>query len=116
MSPHVRTVKTTSGAKAVQIVHSSHRGSRDIAHIGFAHDEVGLELLKAAARQRLASGQGGLDLDLEATGSPRRGAGGGPLPITSARMGVLLDAVAGPTGCWGSPRPPAATRCSPSWC
>jgi Transposase DDE domain len=93
MSPYLRTVKTTSGATAVQIVHSSHRGSRDIEHIGSAHDEVELELLKAAARQRLAAGQGELDLGLEATGPARRGAGGGPLPITSTRMGVLLDAL-----------------------
>lgn len=32
--PYVRTVKTASGATAVQTVYSSHRGSRDIAHIG----------------------------------------------------------------------------------
>src|SRR5215472_4793241 len=87
MSPYLRTVKTTSGARAVQIVYSSHRGSRDIEHIGSAHDDVELELLKAVARQRLAAGQGELDLGLDA------GAPGGPLPITSTRMGVLLDAL-----------------------
>jgi hypothetical protein len=53
---------------------------------------VELELLKAAA-QRVAAGQGELDLGLEATEPARRGAGGGPLPIVLARMGVLLDAV-----------------------
>jgi hypothetical protein len=93
VSPYLRTVKTTSGATAVQIVHSYHRGSRDIEHIGSAHDDVGLELLKAAARQRLAAGQGELDLGLERTGPARRGAGGGPLPITSSRMGHLLDSL-----------------------
>jgi Transposase DDE domain len=87
MSPYLRTVKTTSGATAVQIVHSSHRGSRDIEHIGSAHDDVELELLKTVARQRLAAGQGELDLGLD-TAAP-----GGPLPITSTRMGVLLDAL-----------------------
>ena len=60
--PYVRTVKTASGATAVQIVYSSHRGSRDIEHIGSAHDDVELELLKAVARQRLAAGQGVLEL------------------------------------------------------
>ena len=45
--PYVRTVKTASGATAVQIVYSSHRGSREIEHIGSAHDDVELELLKA---------------------------------------------------------------------
>src|SRR6516225_1637526 len=93
MSPYVRTVKTSSGATAVQIVHSSRRGSRDIEHLGSAHDDVELELLKAAARQRLAAGQGELDLGLEVTAPARRGAGGGPLPITSSRMGHLLDSL-----------------------
>jgi hypothetical protein len=48
-------VKTKSGATAVQIVYSSRRGSRDIEHIGSAHDEAELETLKAAARQRMAA-------------------------------------------------------------
>jgi hypothetical protein len=47
-----------------------------------------VELLKAAARQRLAAGQGELDLGLPV------GAPGGPLPITASRMGHLLDALA----------------------
>ncbi len=85
--PYVRTVRTASGATAVQIVHSSHRGSRDIEHLGSAHDDAEVELLKAAARQRLAAGQGVLDLGLDA------GAPGGPLPITASRMGCLLDAL-----------------------
>jgi hypothetical protein len=53
VSPFVRTVKTASGPTAVQIVYTNRRGSRDIQHIGSAHDEARLELLKAAARQRL---------------------------------------------------------------
>jgi hypothetical protein len=85
--PYVRTVKTASGATAVQIVHSSYRGSRDIEHVGSAHDDAELELLKAAARQRLAAGQGELDLSLDTA------AAGGPLPITGSRMGCLLDAL-----------------------
>jgi hypothetical protein len=72
----------------VQIVYSYHRGSRQIEHIGSAHDDAELELLKAVARQRLAAGQGVLDL------GPGFGTGGGgPLPITSSRMGHLLDAL-----------------------
>ena len=71
----------------MQIVHSSHRGSRDIEHIGSAHDDVELELLKAAALQRLAAGQGVLDLGLDA------GAPGGPLAIVSSQMGCLVDAL-----------------------
>src|SRR5437763_14570779 len=87
----MRTVKTASGARAVQIVHSSRRGSRDIEHIGSAHDDAELEVLKAVARQRLAAGQGELDLGLQpAVGGT---SGGGPLPITSSRMGHLWDAL-----------------------
>ena len=85
--PYVRTVKTASGATAVQIVWSSRRGSRDIEHLGSAHDDAQLELLKAAARQRLAAGQGELDLGLDTA------VAGGPLPIASSRMGALLDAL-----------------------
>ena len=85
---YVRTVKTASGATAVQIVWSSRRGSRSIEHLGSAHDDQELEALKAAARQRLAAGQGELDLGLPAGASP-----GGPLEIASSRMGHLLDAL-----------------------
>jgi hypothetical protein len=85
--PYVRTVKTSSGATAVQIVYSSRRGSRQIEHLGSAHTAAEVELLKAAARQKLAAGQGELDLGLD-TWAP-----GGPLPITSSRMGHLLNGV-----------------------
>jgi hypothetical protein len=86
---YVRTVKTASGARAVQIVHSQRRGSRDIEHIGSAHTDADLEVLKAVARQRLAVGQG--ELDLRLPDSPANG--GAALPITSSRMGHLLDAL-----------------------
>src|SRR3954451_7810394 len=94
MSPYVRTVRTGSGARAVQIVHSTRRGSRDIEHIGSAHDDAELELLKAVARQRLAAGQEELDLDM--TAGPETGAAGpgAALAITSSRMGHLWDALA----------------------
>jgi hypothetical protein len=85
--PYVRTVRTSSGATAVQVVYSSHRGSRQIEHLGSAHAAAEVELLKAAARQKLAAGQGELDLGLDA------GVPGGPLLITSSRMGHLLDAL-----------------------
>jgi hypothetical protein len=83
---YIRTVKTGSGARAVQIVHSSRRGSRDIEHIGSAHDDAELAALRASARRRLAGGQGELDLGLD--DSPQAG---GPLEITSSRMGHLWD-------------------------
>ena len=71
----------------MQIVWSSRRGSRSIEHIGSAHDDVELEALKAVAGQRIAAGQLELDLGLEGAGPA------GPLPITSSRMGHLLDAL-----------------------
>ena len=54
---YVRTVKTSSGALAVQVVWSSRRGSREVEHLGSAHDEAELEALKAAAQQRIAAVQ-----------------------------------------------------------
>jgi len=86
---YVRTVPTASGATAVQIVHSSRKGSRDIEHIGSAHGEAELEALMVAARKRLAAGQGELELGLVTAAST-----GAPLPITSSRMGHLWDALA----------------------
>jgi hypothetical protein len=73
----------------VQIVHSQRRGSRDIEHIGSTHTDADLELLKPVARQRMAAGQG--ELDLRLPDGPANG--GGPLPITSTRAGQLLDAL-----------------------
>jgi len=70
---YVRTVRTTSGATAVQVVWSSRRGSRRIEHLGSAHDEDELAALRVVAAQRIAAGQSELDLGLEA------GAAAGPL-------------------------------------
>jgi hypothetical protein len=81
---YVRTVKTSSGSTAVQIVWSSRRGSRSIEHLGSARDEAQLEALKAAAAQRLAEGQQVLDLGLADTGS-----GGAPLEIVSSQASHL---------------------------
>ena len=86
---YVRTVKTASGATAVQIVYSIRRGARRIEHIGSGHDEAEVEALKAAARHRLAQGQAVLDLDLDADG-----AAAGPARIVSSRAGHLWDSLA----------------------
>lgn len=85
---HIRTVRTSSGATAVQIVHSNHHGKRDIEHVGSAHSPAEVELLKAVARQRMTAGQGELDLGLEPVGAP-----GQPAPITSSRMARLWGAI-----------------------
>jgi len=88
---YVRTVKTSSGATAVQIVHSSRRGAHNIEHLGSAHVPEEVEALKAAARQRLAQGQAEFDLGLEVAAVA---ASGGPLEITATRMSHLWDALA----------------------
>src|SRR5438128_3161639 len=76
------------GATAVQIVHGSRRGARDIEHLGSAHDEQAVEALKAVARQRLSGGQGELELDV-----PTEVSGSGPLQIVSSRMAPLWGAL-----------------------
>jgi hypothetical protein len=98
---YVRTGKTASGAIAAQIVWSSRRGSRQIEHIGLAHDDAELDALKAAGRQRLAARQ--LELDLGTAGPGPSG----PLEIASSRMGQLLDALTRAYDALGSRRPRA---------
>jgi hypothetical protein len=83
---YVRTVKTASGATAVQIVWSTRRGSRQIEHLGSAHDDGEVEALEAAARQRLAEGQGALDLGLSTAGVD-----GEPLEIVATSPAPTLD-------------------------
>ncbi len=85
---YIRTVKTASGGRAVQIVHSSRRGSRDIEHIGSAHTDEDYELLMAAARQKVAAGQDELDLGLDPEPATGRA-----LAITATVMAPLLDAL-----------------------
>jgi hypothetical protein len=93
---YVRTVKTASGATAVQIVHAKRRGARRMEHVGSAHDEQELEALKTAAAQRLAFLYPELDLGWDSadsggvTGEPAV-VGPGPLPIVSSRAGPLWD-------------------------
>ena len=81
---YVRTVKTASEATAVQIVHANRRGSREIEHLGSAHSLGDVEVLKAAARQRLHVGQDTLDFG---DGRPE----GEALPITSTQSKHLWD-------------------------
>lgn len=86
MVAYVRTVKTKSGATAVQIVWSSRRGARSIEHVGSAHDAVELAALNTAATRRLTEGQQTLDFDVGDAEIV-----GGPLEIVSSRMAHLWD-------------------------
>jgi hypothetical protein len=65
---YVRPVKIASGATAVQIVWSTRRGSRNIEHLGSAHDDGEVEALMATARRWLTEVQTTLDLGLATTG------------------------------------------------
>jgi Transposase DDE domain len=84
---YVRTVRTASGAMAVQVVWSSRRGSRRIEHLGSAHDEAKVAALRAVAAERIAAGQQVLDLGLDVAG------GAGPLEIVGSKAGHLWDAL-----------------------
>lgn len=72
--PYVRTVKTKPGATAVQVVWSSRRGSRQIEHIGSAHDEAGLEARRAGAVAEAGVDDAG---DVAGSGQGPLGDGGG---------------------------------------
>nr|WP_256702365.1 IS1634 family transposase [Actinomyces naeslundii] len=80
-------------------MHSSRKGARSIEHIGSAHDDAELAVLKEVARQRLNAGQlsfdlAGLNSENAAGSAPQEPAGAGcVVPITSNRMGVLLEAL-----------------------
>jgi hypothetical protein len=91
--PYLRRLKTTSGATAVQIVHSSRRGSRDIEHLGSGHDDTELELLKAAGRPgRQAWRPDRVSLTLAGRTQPARqqfaGTGGRPRETCPAALPV----------------------------
>jgi hypothetical protein len=70
-------------------VWSTRKGSRTIEHLGSAHDEARVAVLKAAAAQHLATGQAQLDLGLEERSAAE------PLPITSSKSALLWDALCG---------------------
>ena len=50
VSPYIRTVKTASGAMAVQVVFSERKGAKRMKHIGSAHSESELALLRVETR------------------------------------------------------------------
>ena len=85
---YVRTVRTSSGATAVQIVWKYRHGARDIEHLGSAHTDAEVELLKAVGAQRIAAGQDELPIGVPVKQQPTA------LEITSSRMGRLLDVIA----------------------
>ena len=73
----------------MQIVWSRRGGRPDLTHVGSAHDESELAVLMEAARERMAAGQGELDLGLD--GEQRRV--GRPLTSTGSQMRHLWQAL-----------------------
>lgn len=64
MGVFIRTVRTKSGATAVQIVEKRGKQVLNIQHIGSAHTPEQLALLKTAARDALRPGQQAFDLEV----------------------------------------------------
>nr|WP_239653305.1 IS1634 family transposase [Actinomyces naeslundii] len=101
MSPFVRTVKTASGATAVQVVAKDRGVRRIVEHLGSAHDEAELAALMRLGRQRLLAGQQVLDLgpalnyDADEVGGQAPGDGGAVRrpQIVSRRSGWLIEAL-----------------------
>lgn len=90
---YVRTVKTGSGAVAVQIAQKRHGQRQILEHLGSAHSETEVALLKAAAWRKIA-GEDQPELDLgvtESTGDGRPAPSG--VKVTGLRMGPLIDAI-----------------------
>ena len=92
MSPYIRTVTTASGATAVQVVYSQHRGSKKLEHIGSAHTDDELAMLKAQAQRLLDGDQMTLDLGVDTTAAAT-GTQEAPVPVTAERAGYLIDAI-----------------------
>ena len=92
MSPYIRTVKTASGATAVQVIHSETGGSKKLTHIGSAHTPQDLALLRVKAQRLVDGDQMSLDLGVDTTpagtGTPQT-----PVPVTGEQAGHLVDAL-----------------------
>ena len=92
MSPYIRTVRTQSGATAVQIIYSRASGKRTMDHVGSAHTDHELAVLMAQAQRIIDKDQYALDFGDQLT--PRQtGTTTNPVPVTGQKAGYLLDAI-----------------------
>ena len=73
MSAYIRTVKTLSGATAVQVVFHEYSGKKSMEHVGSARNEHELALLTAQAQQIVDGGQLSLDFGFAPADTPLRG-------------------------------------------
>lgn len=92
MSPYIRTVRTQSGATAVQIIYSRASGKRTMDHVGSVHTDHELAVLMAQAQRIIDKDQYALDFGDQLT--PRQtGTTTNPVPVTGQKAGYLLDAI-----------------------
>lgn len=94
VTPSIRTVKTGSGATAVQVIWSWKQGRPVLDHIGSAHNEKDLAVLKAQAQRLIDGEQMSLDLGVDTT-PVSTGSVEAPVPVTGERAGHLIDAITG---------------------
>lgn len=85
MSPYIRTVKTASGAMAVQVVFSERKGAKRMKHIGSAHSESELALLRAEAQRIVDGDQLAMDFGEVKHIPPATGSVSNPLPVVGQR-------------------------------
>jgi len=97
MPPKIRAVPTASGATAIQIIWGYKNRKPILDHIGSAHTPEEIALLTAQAQRVIDGEQLSLDLGLNAdiTMPAGTGAHDNPIPITSERAGLLIDAIRG---------------------
>ena len=93
VSPYIRTVKTASGATAVQVVFSERKGAKRMKHIGSAHSESELALLRAEAQRIVDGDQLAMDFGEVKHIPPATGSVSNPLPVVGQRAGYLLDCI-----------------------
>ena len=92
--PRIRVVLTGSGARAVQVLWSYRGGKLVLDHVGSAHSDEELFLLKAQAQALIDGDQQVLPLGGDCLGGRGRGLPGEPLPVIAERAGYLVDAIA----------------------
>ena len=92
--PRSRVVLTGSGARAVQVLWSYRGGKLVLDHVGSAHSDEELFLLKAQAQALIDGDQQVLPLGGDCLGGRGRGLPGEPLPVIAERAGYLVDAIA----------------------
>ena len=89
--PRIRVVPTASGASAVQVIWRYTDNKPVLDHIGSAHNEEVLALLKARAQQLIDDRQPMLAIE----GAAGTGSAESPLPVAGERAGYLIDALQG---------------------